>query len=164
MMRLNIGCGSNYVDGWVNVDVNEKVYADVHADAALLRMGDSCAEMVYLGHVLEYVHVQDATSVLTEARRLLEPGGLLCVAGPNVGELDKTNTMHLHSYVAQSGVGYHRYLYNMHIWPWVASQLYPLVGSVFPNSQTFTVGDLTPEWPIASQAPWQYAVLAFKER
>lgn len=86
-MKVNIGCGNHYASGWVNVD---RVYTnEIRPDIvnptgrpSLIEVED--VEAIYLGHVLEHVRWEDVPMFLTECRDLLNPGGAICVVGPDV--------------------------------------------------------------------------------
>lgn len=86
---LNVGCGSfRAPKPWWNIDVIETtgIHPDQVVDAGDPLGGfatDSC-ERVYLGHVLEHVPWPEVPAVLTEVRRVLQPGGRVAVVGPDV--------------------------------------------------------------------------------
>jgi hypothetical protein len=46
-MRVNLGCGQAYLDGWVNVDNDTAVHADVYSDAFdfVQQYGDEIEEL-----------------------------------------------------------------------------------------------------------------------
>jgi predicted SAM-dependent methyltransferase len=83
LIRLNVGCGLTFVEGFVNVDafVSE---ADVIADATRLPYPDSSVGKVYAAHMLEHLSFDDAKAALAEFRRVLAPGGELTVVVPNM--------------------------------------------------------------------------------
>ena len=39
MNRLHIGCGTNYLEGWTNIDIDKEVKADWHGDACHMPNG-----------------------------------------------------------------------------------------------------------------------------
>jgi predicted SAM-dependent methyltransferase len=84
-VRLHLGSGTNYLDGWINVDILG-MSPDLLWD---LRMGvpfpDACADIVCLEHVLEHFVYSDVLDVMSECRRVLKPGGLLRVGVPDFG-------------------------------------------------------------------------------
>lgn len=163
-MRLNVGCGAHYADGWVNVDNNPAVYAEFHADAVELPFPDGSAEMVYLGHLLDHAGPVWAGMVLTEARRILQPAGFLVVLYPATSLDDAERNVYLWD-LLNSGFEQH--------WQdeYLAEQArragrytYRLVSDVFPESVNELAHQLAPEWPVGLQPPWACAVLASKPR
>lgn len=83
-MKLNAGSGEHYVQGWVNVEAQPKFRADLHADLASVPLPGGSVEKIFACHVLEHVEYRrHLPLVLAEFRRLLAPGGQLCVVGPD---------------------------------------------------------------------------------
>jgi len=78
-MRLNLGCGSDYRDGWVNVDL---CHGDVEHDLNTYPypFDDGSADKILLDNVLE--HLQDPQRVVDECYRILTLGGELVVFVP----------------------------------------------------------------------------------
>ena len=85
-LRLNVGCGRLYRSGFVNVDGCRDVPADIHADASALPFDDECAVRADYIHVLEHLETEPALRALSEAYRVLKPGGLLVVETPDPEE------------------------------------------------------------------------------
>ena len=55
-MRVNLGCGQVYMEGWTNVDASRDVKADIYMEAAdFLRQYADEIDEVYMGHVLEHI-------------------------------------------------------------------------------------------------------------
>ena len=82
--KLNLGCGPNPKPGWINIDL-----FDSHADLQLdLRekwpFAGASISHIYSEHVLEHFEFHEEVShFLSQARRLLQPGGLLDVGVPD---------------------------------------------------------------------------------
>lgn len=161
-MRLNIGCGAAYADGWVNVDVSHEVTAEFHADAADLPLGDDVAEMVYLGHVLEHVPLERVPLVLAEVHRVLEPGGFLCAVGPDLDMVDPKRDPDLWESLVYGGHNGRTDEHTWHKWGCTGRRLYTLVSDVFPHAGSFPIRDVSSEWPISSRIEYQAAVIARK--
>lgn len=163
-MRINIGCGSHYAEGWINVDIWDGVKADFYAGAADLPFPDGSAEMAYMGHVLEHLPPHKVPWALHEAHRILEPGGALVVVGPDLDRVDKERDPDLYRYVRDGGDPHRTDPYITHKWECTSRVLCSAIMDVFPNTVSVALPDLVPEWPVVSQAPWQCAFLAYKDK
>ncbi len=113
-MRVNLGCGQAYMEGWTNVDASPDVKADIHLDAAefVRQYGDQVDE-VYMGHVFEHLMPGYASSLLRLLNERLRPGTVISVVTPDMraifeaylaGEIDndKLNASFIYSYVQPS--------------------------------------------------------------
>lgn len=82
---LNLGCGNDYVDGWVNLDGDKNVKADIHKDleipATLRTIKDQAFDIIYAAHILEHIH--NLVELKNELTRILKPGGIIIVIVPN---------------------------------------------------------------------------------
>ncbi|BEL07199.1 hypothetical protein Q0Z83_053900 [Actinoplanes sichuanensis] len=84
-LRLHLGCGSHRMTGWVNIDLFG-TGADLHLDVRDgLPFQDCSAGAAYIAHLLEHLEFpEEAMSVLQECRRVLQPGGTIRLAVPDV--------------------------------------------------------------------------------
>lgn len=83
-LRIHLGPGQNkYIDQWVNVDANAFTgKCDVWADLRNpLPFRANTVSAAYSHHVIE--HLPDRHSHLKDVYRVLKPGGVYRVAGPN---------------------------------------------------------------------------------
>jgi SAM-dependent methyltransferase len=88
---LNLGCGTTFDLGWVNMDLlpsNPEVIAHDLYDP--LPFGDGTFEMVYHSHVLEHLHRGHVRDFLLECRRVLKPGGTVRIVVPDLERLAKS--------------------------------------------------------------------------
>jgi predicted SAM-dependent methyltransferase len=82
-LKLNLGCGQNHKDGWVNIDIGE------HADLTLdlrepLPLPENSCSIVYSEHFLEHLdYPAPVTKHLQEVLRILEPGGVISIGVPD---------------------------------------------------------------------------------
>jgi predicted SAM-dependent methyltransferase len=84
-LRLHLGSGGHELAGWVNVDL-VGMGSDLRWDlTSRLPVEDGAAEAVFLEHVLEHFSLATALAMLTEARRVLAPGGVLRAGVPDFG-------------------------------------------------------------------------------
>lgn len=76
-MKINLGCGNNYLDGWQNHD------ADVDITVRL-PFADDSAQFIFAEHVVEHVTYDHALGFFRECRRVLRPGGVIRIAVPSI--------------------------------------------------------------------------------
>jgi SAM-dependent methyltransferase len=110
-MKLNLGCGSQVLDGWVNVDYalgarlmkvplfrtfnrkvrlfnldwNDKIF--LHNLSKRFPWVDSSAEIVYSSHTLEHFSKQDGRRFVSECHRVLRKNGILRIIVPDLGAI-----------------------------------------------------------------------------
>ena len=87
-MRVNLGCGQAYLEGWVNVDASPNVRADVRMDAIeFVRQHGADIEEVFMGHVLEHLLPTDALSLLILINERTRPGCLVSAVTPDMAAI-----------------------------------------------------------------------------
>lgn len=84
--KLQVGSGGNRMPGWINSDIEPWSEVIVFLEKRL-PFGDGSLERIYLEHVLEHVSYETALHFLKEARRVLQPGGVVRIAVPDLEEL-----------------------------------------------------------------------------
>ena len=81
-IKLNIGCGDDIREGWINLDkypVNNKVkYFDINVFPYLFK--ESSIDYIYCSHVLE--HTNKVDTIIHEFTRILKKDGLLHIKLP----------------------------------------------------------------------------------
>lgn len=85
-MRLNIGSGHKYLNGWTNCDKYAKANGkrcDVECDMLALPWPDNSANEVLFLHVIEHVSQADGIKALQEIHRVLRPGCEVAVETPD---------------------------------------------------------------------------------
>jgi hypothetical protein len=91
MIRLNVGCGRNIQQGWVNLDAVPLPGVDIVCNLETLRevpiaLPDESVEQFLLSHVVE--HVRDSLGLMQELWRLASPGALAEIRVPHGGSDD----------------------------------------------------------------------------
>lgn len=164
-MRLNLGCGDHYAQGWVNVDTVDSPHkADIRADITQpFPSGFIGVTHVYLGHVLEHLTMDDAALVLHRVADVLVPGGALLVVGPDV---DRAHAMYEAGKLTQTE--YHGIVLGRRAWPgdehrWRCSEsvLQDLLNRTkrFKWTTPIALDDIPSFWPVVSFVEWQCAVI-----
>ena len=86
-MKLNLGCGSEHLSGWVNVDRFPAAHPDLVHDLERLPwpFPDDAAEEVLLKHVLEHLGRDSDTflGILKELYRVCAPGARVRIVVPH---------------------------------------------------------------------------------
>ncbi len=80
---VNLGCGDDYRDGWLNVDVRESSTADrvANLDDYPWPFPDDAFEHCLMDNVIE--HLDDRLAALEEIARIVEPGGTVVLRFPH---------------------------------------------------------------------------------
>lgn len=84
-MKLNLGCGSNHLDGYCNVDIIETDAVDVVDDIVTLdQFASGTVEKILSEHSLEHLSFNEAELALNRWFELLVPAGELIVETPDM--------------------------------------------------------------------------------
>jgi predicted SAM-dependent methyltransferase len=82
-LKLNIGCGPNRKEGWVNIDLSPE--AELALDMReRIPFPDGSAIIIYSEHFFDYLdYPEEAQHFLRESLRVLEPSGVFRVGVPD---------------------------------------------------------------------------------
>jgi GT2 family glycosyltransferase/predicted SAM-dependent methyltransferase len=84
---LNLGCKDLYLTGFINIDWDQSIKADLYCDVLQIkeRFFDGTIDFIYAGHILEHLSPGDDAKLLKICHDLLKPGGSLVVVAPDYG-------------------------------------------------------------------------------
>lgn len=83
--KLQLGCGSNVLTGWLNTDRFAQPAGVAHLDVTRpFPLPDATFRFVLLEHMIEHVTLVQARAMLAECRRILAPGGVIRVSTPDL--------------------------------------------------------------------------------
>ena len=83
-MKLNLGCGSNKIEGWVNVDLVEEFKPDLLHDISLpFPYKDNSVDEILAKDILEHFDKYLRYVVFYEWARILKIGGIITIVVPN---------------------------------------------------------------------------------
>ena len=83
--KLQLGCGKNILDGWLNTDISLYCLLGVYLDASKrFPFKDGTFEYVFSEHVFEHLTYSQAMNMLQESYRVLKPGGVIRIATPDL--------------------------------------------------------------------------------
>ncbi len=91
-LRLHVGCGTEVLSGWVNIDTKPLPGVDEVLDVTAGLPFDS-AVTIYAEHFLEHLSLDQGLAFLAECRRALSDEGILRLSTPN---LDWVYATHYH--------------------------------------------------------------------
>lgn len=86
--KLNVGCGTDYKEGWVNIDNNsdnniEKL--DLNFDMRNpLPYEDGTVDFIFNEHFFEHLTVEEGQTAMKDLMRVLKPGGVMRIAMPDL--------------------------------------------------------------------------------
>lgn len=83
-MKLHLGCGNRYIEGFVHIDLMD--YEHVNHKAAADKLGfidDGSVSLIYAAHLLEHFGRNEIEKVLMEWHRVLKKDGILRLAVPD---------------------------------------------------------------------------------
>lgn len=99
MKKLNLGCGRDYREGWINLDFNKEVKADIYHDLEKFPypFKDNEFDLIYLDNVLE--HVKDIFKCIDELWRISKPEAIIIIFVPHFSGIYATKHLaHYHQF------------------------------------------------------------------
>lgn len=154
--RVNLGCGNDRMDGFLNVDVVPGIKPDLVHDLNRFPypFRESQFEHVIAKDVIE--HLEDMPAFMREVWRVLKPGGLLTMTTPHFSNrnsyTDPTHRRHL-------GFGSFDYFVAGHKWNFYGSTGFEIRhrAIVFePSLANKVVARLANRWPARYEERWAW--------
>jgi len=99
-MKLHLGCGTQYKEGWVNIDDNSDnniSKLDINMDLTLgLPYQDGTVDYIFHEHFFEHLTPEQGKLLVKECMRVLKIGGVMRIATPDLVEaVDKYLNMEI---------------------------------------------------------------------
>lgn len=88
-MKLHLGCGNKYLEGYVNIDLPPSEHtvmdskADIYADIRTLEYPENSIDEIRLHHLFEHFTRAESLKFLVKWRKWLKVGGLLHIQTPD---------------------------------------------------------------------------------
>lgn len=126
-LLLNLGCGFDKREGWVNADAYEVCNPDLLLDLnkVPLPWKDNSVDEIYCSHVLE--HVEDWWPTFVEFSRILKLGGILEIRVPDESSRTAiTYRDHFHVFSLASFHGVHDATHGSSAWAKTEEKTIPL--------------------------------------
>ena len=96
MLKLNLGCGANRLDGWENHDADLDITKP-------LPVADGSVDFILIEHCIEHVPLASALSFFKEAWRVLKPFGVMRVIVPDITRISREADEEYCVFVHQKG-------------------------------------------------------------
>ena len=93
LKRLHLGCGSNILPDFFNIDIQDFSGIDEVALVFPLKFKTNSFDVVYASHLLEHLK-GDKLEILKEWTRVLKPGGILRLSVPDFEKIIKIYLQH----------------------------------------------------------------------
>lgn len=103
-MKINVGCGWECRDGWINVDSTSKpqrsLYPIEYMDATKTwHYDDNVFDAVLSEHMIEHISSEDGFKFLQEAYRTLKFGGVIRISCPDREFFEKLHLYPDHEFI-----------------------------------------------------------------
>lgn len=84
-MKLHLGCGSKYINNFINIDILDSSKADIICDVVSLEVfQEKTIDLIYACHVLEHFGRNKYKDALKRWFDLLKPNGILRLSVPDI--------------------------------------------------------------------------------
>lgn len=166
-MRVNVGCGTHYAKGWLNVDcvANDNTHPDLIAHGYRLPFPERSVERIYAGHVLEHVPWADVPAFLAELRRVA--AGEILFTGPDLYRTIREWHAGRLSWEIVESVGEHQdrlrpdWPEAVHKWNCHETRMLDAIRAAGFHADPAPVDrDGWDGWPVVNWSAWQCAVMA----
>lgn len=88
LIKLHLGCGTAYKNGWINIDNNSDNNInklDINWDLRNpLPFPDNSVDYIFNEHFLEHLTVEEGIKSIKDFYRVLKPGGVMRIAMPDL--------------------------------------------------------------------------------
>lgn len=121
-MKLHLGCGEYYLNGYVNIDYPKSkqtvinTHADIYTDILKLTYRNNSIDEVRLHHVFEHFDRSTAIALLVKWRKWLKVGGVLRIETPDAMSCYKMMISPLYTYDQKQQIN--RHLFGSHEASW----------------------------------------------
>ncbi len=167
-IRLHLGCGPEYREGWINVDTNAESKADIVSDVKKLPVfTDSSVDVIEACHLFEHLTYYDAVAALDEWSRVLKPGGELFLEMPDLDACIRIMGEHADKEGFDLGLiglyGWPPAIKNegvpqIHKWGWSRKALSEALRKV--GFEAIEFGPITQTWRVAAKTGRDFRVRA----
>lgn len=82
-LKLNLGCGTGKIDGFINIDIDPGLGPDrIYDIRNELPIGENECDLVVMYHTIEHIHKPHWQGIFLDVARVLEPNGEFWLSFP----------------------------------------------------------------------------------
>jgi len=164
-IKLHLGCGSNKIKDYINLDIRESVCPDIIHDLHNpLPYKDNSVDEVYSRHVLEHFTRLEGMVIVTDWYRVLKPTGKVHIVVPNISfhanQLLENKQSTFSNQKEHAMAGFYGWetdsaggVYARHLWGYTYLSLSTLLSNIgFCNIKKILKGHDTEEWHLNIEA------------
>lgn len=86
--KLHIGCGDNFLEGWLNTDLNSSDNIGYLDAGKPFPFQAESFQFIFSEHLFEHLDVEQQINMIKECLRILKPNGVLRIATPSLDFLN----------------------------------------------------------------------------
>lgn len=83
-LRLNLGCGKDIKEGWMNIDLFSEYPIVIKMDIRNIELDDNSVDEILASDILEHFSHREVDAILSEWARVLKPNGIIEIRCPNL--------------------------------------------------------------------------------
>ena len=147
MAKINLGCGEDYKEGWINIDKDPKHRAEMTCDIETFSTLDYSADEILLSHVLMYLRPEQLKPLLIRWYGWLKEGGKLTMETADFRKLcNIVSTEPVEDIVMSDGMIniFGKENEPPHTWGWTSRSLITLLEEIGFKNIVRTDGDKKP--------------------
>jgi len=88
-IKLNLGCGRDKKEGYINIDMVKLYEPDIIADVRKLPFEKESVDEIFAQDILEHLGMKDINKSLKSWYQVLKEGGKLTIQTPNIESISK---------------------------------------------------------------------------
>ena len=158
MIKLNLGCDTFKIEGFINIDLCPDVNPDKICDVSKLPYSDNSIDEIYCGHILEHFACNNLP--LKEWKRVLKPKAKITITVPDVERGLEQFRKGLIDYPTLNSIVFGSPIRNeqLHLSSWTSDILQIEIAKIFGNCKLLGHTKYAPY-----NVGWQTICEAYKE-
>jgi hypothetical protein len=104
-IKLNLGCGKMYINGWINIDVDKEIKSDLSIQFTdiILHFNENTIDEIMMLHSISYLNLWEARIFFKDLYLIMKKNGRLIIEFPDIFKccttLIKNNNKDFNTYI-----------------------------------------------------------------